>query len=115
MAMNVGDDHVILARGLVKMVAVLEKLQRRCPGIKIIWLNQPPTIDFIRYKKEFYVRPFTVHSEKIHRYNQFLREHLKYLLIFNFDRDKVDVQNLFTLYKGMQQMSFRSGILQITW
>lgn len=78
MLTNLGDDHLKLAQGLVKLVAILERLKdRRRNGIKIIWLNQPPTIDWIFYKREFYVRSFSVHSEKMERYNQVIRESLR--------------------------------------
>lgn len=77
MVMNLGNDHLKLGEGIVKMIPILERLKRRRPGIRIVWLNQPPTIDSVTHKKGVYVRPVAVQSDKIHQYNQVTREILK--------------------------------------
>ena len=77
MAMNLGDDHIELAQGWTRLLSVLKRLHRRRPAIRIVWLNQPPTIDWIFFKHEMYVRPFTIHSDKIERYNRVVRQVLE--------------------------------------
>ena len=76
MMMNLGNDHVKLAQDLLKLTTIFERLQRR-RRIKIVWLSQPPSIDSIFMKREFYVRSFNIHSDKIERYNQVIRETIK--------------------------------------
>ena len=81
MVKNLGDDHVKMAEGLVRLMSILERLQRRRPAIRIVWLNQPPSIDWIFFKHEMYVRPFSIHSDKIEWYNRMARQIIRCVLM----------------------------------
>lgn len=66
------NDFQAFERGLVRLLLTLERLHMQRSGIKIIWMEQHPTIDFVRHKDD----TLTIYSKKIDDYNAIVRQHI---------------------------------------